>query len=338
MWDISDRGSSRPAKISVAADEQIGFPNNEANEEGQRWRLADWTTSATVRSVARRRLEDEDRGLPFSPHLVPLISHQLVRDRGEEVQRLVLGQKLHSYFRFTTHLELKAILPVCTVIGLKEAMVRTSDEFACEGFKIAVDEAHHAYCAEDMKRQLIAVTGIRPYRERRPAFLRALESQQDALDGKLKQLALLVFSSVSETLITNSLVDVPADERVLRAVRDVIMDHARDEAKHHRYFSVFMETMWSQLTCEQKDVAGPLFAKFILTFLAHDEHSEMDWLEAADFDREEARQIVAESYEAIDLPKVFRQASKPTLMLMARYGMLEHPATADALVAAGLLA
>jgi hypothetical protein len=63
----------------------------------------------------------------------------------------------------------------------------------------------------------------------------------------------------------------------------------------------------------------------------------MDWLEAAGFSRDVGKLIVAESYEAIDLRKTYRNASKPTLMLMGRYGMLDHQATADALVAAGLL-
>jgi hypothetical protein len=308
-----------------------------ASEEGPKWRLADWSTVATVRSVARRRLADKDRGLPFSPELVPLLSHDLVRNRDDDVQRMILGQKLHSYFRFTTHLELKAVLPACTMIGLKESSVRTSDEFAHDGFKIAVDEAHHAYCAEDMKRQLTAITDIHCYRERPPAFLRLLAGAQNALDGKFKQLALFAFTCVSETLITSSLANVPADERVIRAIREVIMDHARDEAKHHGYFSCFMETMWLQLTVAEKDIIGPLFAKFIATFLSHDTEAESDWLEAAGFSPADRKRIVAESYEAIDLRKIHRQASKPTVTLMGRFGMLDHPATLDALAAAGLV-
>jgi len=307
------------------------------HEDGQKRRLADWYTTATVRSVARRCLGDEDPGLPFSPELVPPMSHELVRNRDHAVRRMILGQKLHSYFRVTSHLELKAVLPACMMIGFKESPIRTTDELAHDGFKIAVDEAHHAYCAEDMKQQLTAITGIRPYRERQPAFLRELASRQASLDGKFKQLALLTFTSVSETLITSSLATVPADERVLQAIRDVIMDHARDEAKHHGYFSCFMETMWIQLAPGEKDVVGPWFAEFIGTFLSHDVQSELDWLEAAGFSSSEGRRIIAETYEATDLRKIYRQASKPTLSLMSKFGMLEHPATADALAAAGLL-
>lgn len=339
MWDIGHCGKETAGAVSAVPAQQSRVPADDprgAGEDGPKWRLADWSTAATVRSVARRRLADKDSGLPFSPELVPLMSHELVRNRGDAVQRMILGQKLHSYFRFTTHLELKAVLPACTMIGLKESVVRTSDEFAHDGFKIAVDEAHHAYCAEDMKQQLTAITAIRPYRERPPAFLRALASEQNGLDGKFKELALLAFTCVSETLITSSLTNVPADERVIRAIRDVILDHARDEAKHHLYFSCFMETMWDQLTVAEKDIVGPLFAKFIGTFLRHDAEAETDWLEAADFNGVDRKRIVAESYEAIDLRRIHRHASKPTVMLMSRFGMLDHAATADALAAAGL--
>lgn len=339
MWDIGPCGKETADAVSAMAAQHSRIPTDaprSLGEDGPKWRLADWSTAATVRSVARRRLADKDRGLPFSPELVPLMSHELVRSRDDAVQRMILGQKLHSYFRFTTHLELKAVLPACTMIGLQESVVRTSDEFAHDGFKIAVDEAHHAYCAEDMKRQLTAITAIRPYRERPPAFLRALADAQDSLDGKFRELALLAFTCISETLITGSLANVPADERVIRAIRDVVLDHARDEAKHHLYFSCFMETMWDQLTGAEKDIVGPLFAKFIGTFLSHDAEAEADWLEAAGFDGADRKRIVTESYEAIDLRKVHRQASKPTVMLMSRFGMLDHAATADALAAAGL--
>lgn len=339
MWDIGHCGKESPAPLSAVPAQQSRSPAADprgAGEDSPKWRLADWSTAATVRSVARRRLTDKDRGLPFSPELVALMSHELVRGRDEPAQRMILGQKLHSYFRFTTHLELKAVLPACRIIGLKESVVRTSDDFAHDGFKIAVDEAHHAYCAEDMKQQLTAITAIRPYRERPPAFLRALAGEQSQLDGKFRELALLAFTCVSETLITSSLANVPADERVMRAIRDVILDHARDEAKHHIYFSCFMATMWDQLTVAEKDVVGPLFAKFIGTFLSRDAEAESDWLEAAEFDGAERKRIVAESYEATDLRKVHRQASKPTVTLMSRLGMLDHAATADALAAAGL--
>ena len=56
-----------------------------------------------------------------------------------------------------------------------------------------------------------------------------------------------------------------------------------------------------QLTVAEKDIIGPLFAKFIATFLSHDTEAESDWLEAAGFSRADRKRIVAESYEAIDL-------------------------------------
>jgi hypothetical protein len=78
------------------------------SEEGPKWRLADWSTVATVRSVARRRLADKDRGLPFSPELVPLLSHELVRDRDDEVQRMILGQSPSNAYRLDF---LRALFP-----------------------------------------------------------------------------------------------------------------------------------------------------------------------------------------------------------------------------------
>ena len=196
---------------------------------------------------------------------------------------MILGQKLHSYFRFTTHLELKAVLPACTIIGLKESVVRTSDEFAHDGFKIAVDEAHHADCAEDMKQQLTAITEIHCYRERPPAFLRRSPVNRGNSTENQRTRPVRIYLRLGDPDYQQPC-ECPADERVIRAIRDVIMDHARDEAKHHSYFSCFMATMWDQLTVAEKDVVGPLFAEFIGTFLSRDAEAESDWLEAAGFD------------------------------------------------------
>ncbi len=55
------------------------------------------------------RAEADVALLPFAPDLVPLMDHELVQRRDLATQKIILGQKLHSYKRFTSHLELGAL-------------------------------------------------------------------------------------------------------------------------------------------------------------------------------------------------------------------------------------
>jgi hypothetical protein len=208
---------------------------------------------------------------------------------------------------------------------------------ALDGLKIAVDEAHHALCVEDMTLQLTNITSIPPIREGEPRFLRQLALLTDNLPNRLKLLGCMGFACVSETLITSILTKVPADERVLQAIRDVVLDHARDEARHHVYFSDVMFRMWEQLPPEDRDIIGPLFAEWVKAFLHPDHVAELGWLEACGFSKHEAAAIVNETYEAYDQSKAYRDAAKPTISLMKKFGILDHARTNDAFAAAGLI-
>jgi P-aminobenzoate N-oxygenase AurF len=284
-----------------------------------------------------RRAEVDVALLPFAPDLVPLMDHELVRERDPGSRNIILGQKLHSYKRFTAHLELRAVIPACSMLGLNRGPIDIEPQASLDALKIATDEAHHAYCAEDLKRQLTEIIGIPPHVDRDPEFLARMAAELDVLPPDMKDLGVLTFACVSETLITSSLTQIPTDLRVLPAVRAVILDHARDEAKHHAYFSYIMDRMWGQLTPGEKDVVGPLFATFILAFLSPDLVVELDWLEAGGFERAEAKRIIEETVSSHDYPGTYRDASKPTIDLMTRFGMLEHAATRDALSSAGLI-
>ena len=300
-------------------------------------RLEDWHLRSSVRGGPIRHLDASETKLPFSPALVPIMSHRLVQIRDPHIQAVILGQKLHDYLRFTSQLEQKAIVPACSMLGLQEAPINVTPQLALDGLKIAVDEAHHVYCAEDMKNQLSLATGVYPYKEHQPPFLRALRARQNSPDQRHSALTLLAFACVSETLITSSLSELPKDPMVLSAVRELVMDHARDEARHHLYFSHIMWRMWEQLPVHEKDFVGPLFVEFIKFFLSPDVMAELDWLEAAGFGQHEAKRVVEETHATTDLTTMYRHASKPTVRLMASYGMIEHSATRDALAAAGLL-
>lgn len=265
------------------------------------------------------------------------MTHEAVRNADDAVRHVIETQKLYSYLGFTEKLERRAVIPVCTDIAENLTSFKTPRALQRDASKIVTDEAHHAECAVDLIDQIADVTGEMPVMAPRPEFLNKLEKAKLRFNGVVRHLAEVTFTSVSETLITGTLVKVPEDPAVHPTIRAVIMDHAKDEARHNACFKQVIHIMWDQLDVRERDLVGPLFAEFIEVFLAPDLASEYGWLRAAHFDEATARKILEETYEDLDLAAVYRAQAKQTIAMLRQFGMLDHAATLDALGTRGLL-
>jgi hypothetical protein len=299
-------------------------------------RLREWDRRASVRVGERRELTSLGGALPFSPDLVPIAAHPLVAARSAAALHTILGQKLHSYLNFTEQLELRNVIPTSINLRRGDVPFLVPHALQRDAGKVVTDEAHHADCASDLDEQVAKVAGA-VYRVRPAQFAQILHRCRSPFRGRERVLLDTTFTTVSETLITGTLTQVPKDRRVAETIRDVITDHARDEAQHHAVFSDVMRIMWEQLRPAQKDVVGPHWAIFIKAFLMPDPTAELDWLEAAGFDREEADRIVRDTYEALDLAAILRDAARPTILMAEKFGLTDHAATRDGFESAGLL-
>src|SRR5438270_29603 len=101
-----------------------------------------------------------DSPLPFSPDLVPLMSHPLVRDRGPDVGYLILAQKLFSWLFWTQRLEVDAVIPTCSHLMFDRLPFLVPHLLRRDANKILVDEAYHAECAGDLIDQMVELTGV----------------------------------------------------------------------------------------------------------------------------------------------------------------------------------
>ena len=113
--------------------------------------------------------------------------------------------------------------------------------------------AHHAACARTVVLQIVNRTGWVRQGRQEPAVVKFLYREVAELDRTYGALAKLSFGAASETLITGTLTRVPKDLRVHPCVREVITDHARDEATHHAVYSDFIGIMWEQLNEAKRD-------------------------------------------------------------------------------------
>ena len=330
-----------PTARGGAGERRAGEPRVRVDRNGfvyeTKFKL--WESRAAVRAKPRRVLDEEREGgkLFFPPELVPVAGHPLVRARGAAVAEDVLLQRLHVYLDFTAALEQMAINPVTQRISRRKIGFDVPEAMVEDAYKICTDESWHAQFSDDLQRQLVEATQVQPTIPSEPQFFQRLRTMEAEAPPEIKGLPSVFFTIVSETLISAILSDIPHDERVMTAVRELVEDHAEDEGRHHAFFSKFFGCIWPQLSARQRRLVGPLLPGLVLAFLEPDYAALGAILGRSGLGEEDVRRVVEESHPRDEVVAGIRQNSRATLRLFEGYGALEDPGTRAAFHEAGLL-
>ncbi len=197
----------------------------------------------------------------FPVDLVPLASHPAILRLGEPVQRQVRARHLLRYLHFTRALEIgtvnRVVEEMCfpnRSMGLWERLpAETQQHVANEAYSIYREEAEHALEAHKLLGDIEAQSGVRWDRRERPTRLNLLNQRIAAeVDPQRGFLLLFGFVCVSETLVTQTLCRLPTDPKLLPSVRKFAADHARDEARHARFFSALFAQVWQVLNDSER--------------------------------------------------------------------------------------
>ncbi|MFD8805375.1 diiron oxygenase [Streptomyces sp. NPDC059597] len=298
-----------------------------------------WDERAAVRRSPRRVLDDSDSPTSryFSPDLVPVARHRLVTGLRPELFDEILVQHLYRYLDFTAKLE--TVVVNRTVLGIATGSVGIGlpEDMRFDAYKIYCDEAYHALFSVDLMRQVREATGIRPLLPEQPYFLRRLAEIQESLPPEERPLAELLFVTVSETLISASLAELPADGTVLPAVRESIRDHSADEGRHHAYFAMFLRYLWASLDPAGRRAAALLVPRLITAFLQPDRDAIRGELLAYGLGRDDAEQVLAEVYDEETVATHTRATAKRTLHYFTALDVLDDPRAKEEFHAYGLL-
>jgi hypothetical protein len=159
-----------------------------------------------------------------------------------------------------------------------------------------------------------------------------LEELERDLPNEFADDLLIAFVCISETLITSILRGIPRDRRVVSAVRNTVRDHCIDEARHHSYFVYVVHQHWASIKPDRREILGPLYAKLIRLFLDPNLDLCRAWLLEAGLDPSDAEFVLRDYYSPERVAAGIRADSFPTLKLMERVGVLDHPTTRPAFV------
>jgi hypothetical protein len=272
----------------------------------------------------------------FSPHLVPAVSHPLIVERGTEFAEELLTHRFYSYADFTSLLERDAINVVTKDLARRVFWAELPWFMYRGAGRIYTDEAGHAQEADEIVLSVIDQTGVATAHLHKPRFLSNLEFLCANLDPARRRLATIGFAIVSETLISSILVDIPTDPLVVSCVRDFVREHAKDEGRHHAYFSALLKIGWPRLPKQDQEFLGPLLPSFFNWFLEPDLQWLRSFLAASHFDRDGVERVVAESYPPAVIAEQIRSAAKHSLARFADAGVFESQQIKEAFAKGGL--
>lgn len=197
-------------------------------------KFKDWdspTKGSSVRARPRRMIGDEEGGggIFFPPEFMPITQHSEVMALGPQVIEEISIQGLYQYLHFTNVLEENEVNPVLMQIAQRKLGLELTSEMLMDARRIYVDEGYHSLFSADLLHQIEAETDVQFRQSTVPNFTTRLFEVESTVSPKLRDMVRMFFVVVSETLISATLNKLPKDRRVVKAVRDVIADHAFDE-------------------------------------------------------------------------------------------------------------
>ena len=290
-----------------------------------RWNELSWIRSKPIR-------KDSISGLPFSPKLVPLSFHQTIAE-DSNAWMTVLAYRLLTHLQFTTLLELNYVNPVCSALVQGQAPIFLTTEQRNDALRIYCDEGGHALFVELLSTQVEETFGINRSIISCIQFHRTLENIIAKHQTRLSpNLIKLFFVTISETLVTNILNNIPDDPQVASVIRAVISDHAADEALHSIYFRNLFPLLWHSLAPYEKKEMGQLLPQLVWAFLEPELQIEYNVLIGLGFDAKDAEDILEEVYVPGQVAQAVRQTASPTLKMFEAAGVFSIPAVKQCFV------
>jgi hypothetical protein len=303
-----------------------------------RSRFTQWDQRAGVRTKPRRLVAEPDPTLsPFPARLAPVATHPLVRAQAPDLKRYLLVQSLYHYLDFTVELEQQIVNPTCCAISRDRLGLILPARMRHDAFNIYTDEAWHAQVADDLQSQVVAAIGISPLALPPPAFVTALRTVKHKVPSVARPFIRSLFAIVSETLISQKLLEIPRDKQVLPTVRAVVADHAADESIHHAYFAALLRHIWNQLPASQRLTVAAVVPDLIRTFLSPDLSALATILHAAGVSESDTGQILSDCYPDDQIDIAIRKEAKATLRHFAEVGLFTDPAALEAFQLANLV-
>ncbi|MBR8840319.1 MAG: diiron oxygenase [Stigonema ocellatum SAG 48.90 = DSM 106950] len=279
-----------------------------------RWDEFSWIRNKPIQ-------KDSILGLPFSPELVPLASHDVISQDSTYLLK-VLAYQLLAHLQSTTKLELAYINLGCSDLVQGKVPVSLTQEQRNDALRICSDECGHALMVEILSTQVEETFGLNRFEVESPAFARTIDEIIEQNKTRVSPtLIRIFFVTIVETLVTKLFTELPHDERVAPLVRAVIGDHAADEALHRVYFRNLFPLLWNNLSPVEQEEVGQILPNLLRGFLKPDICNQYKILSILGFNPRKATEIIEDIYRPEKVLDEVRKSAKPCLKIFEEAGV-----------------
>jgi hypothetical protein len=296
-----------------------------------------WHERASVRTRPDRLAGvTVDRRRLFPDRLIPILQHPLLRESPAHIREAVRFRHLLRYLNFTLVLETDVVNPIALAIAHGRDGLSLPARMRQDAFKVYCDEAYHAVFTSELLENLRGLVE-KPAHPPPAYFIGRFHEIAAQVDNELRLPLRFLFVAISEMLITGTLQQLPDDGSVTDPVRLIVADHAADEARHHAFFSRYLEHFWRPLDRGQAVSLARVTPELIGCFLAPDLDSLYEELRTYGFSRDDRWRILAETFENPLVRRQRARMARPVVAGLTRLGMLEVPEVWDRFHSHGLL-
>ncbi|GIH02017.1 hypothetical protein Rhe02_00840 [Rhizocola hellebori] len=297
--------------------------------------LDTWYEAAGVRNQIRRMLtEDRELGLvPFPEHLTPFLDHRHVKELGPQARQVLLTRQLYQYMLFTVNLETRVVNRGMLLVSEDREAGRGIRQ---DALKIYIDEGYHALYSMDVLHQIEESSGVTALPYHFAPRLRRLDEVAGHFLAQQRELAHVLQVAAFETMVTSLLLEIPRDRGVYHLVREVVGDHARDEAQHHAFFVRYFRELWTHLPTSIRPAVARAMPHFIDACVRPDLAPIRESLAAVGLSAMDVEEVIADSYPEAVLRDTVRTAGRHTLKLCESVGAFDLPGARDELHRLGL--
>lgn len=324
-----------PVKQLQKASEGDAQP--ESNMRAYRSAFTTWDTKSAVRSSPRRELSHDQFTTLFPRELVPVAGHRIVAELPPELFNKLLAQHLYRYLHFTAKLEYLVVNHVALGIAHGSIKVPVPEQMKFDALKIYCDEAYHALFSVDLMRQIAELTGITSAADDEPFFMRRLAALKAERDPDRSNLIDVLFTIVSETLISATLSEVVTAGDVAPAVLESVRDHARDEGRHHAYFASYLHYLWASLDHGERRFAGRIFPELIDVFLRPDLPTLRTELAGYGIHDDDIETVLAETFSERIQAEYNRATASKLIGYLHEVGVFDESGARDEALSRGML-
>lgn len=298
-----------------------------------------WYEQAGIRSGTRRMFHEEsEAGKVFFPlHLVPYLTHEAVRNLPAERHHELAVRHLYQFLLSTAHLETRVVNRGAELIANGRSGIELSASSRLDAFKVYCDEGYHSLYSLDLADQIGTVTGIPVPDWNYGGFVDQLNDAVAETLPEHTELAQLLQVVVFETLITAVLNEIPTDHTVVTTVRETVRDHAKDEGRHHHYFTGFFHELWGQLDAPTRAAVAFALPALIRSCLLWDVAPVRSSLVLAGLDDNTATAVVRDCYGGDPGNERIRAICRASLRMCESAGVLAVPGAAERFAAHGLI-